>query len=301
MPSFSGLDLVHSFLIVAEELNFRRSAERLSVDQSALTRRIQKLEHGLGFTLFERTTREVSLTPAGRSFYEENSQLLQTYSRSIETARHVADGKTGVLRIGYMAFAAIDLMPSGVAQFRRQHPHVEINLRYIRTQGQKLALANNEIDVGYLIGPFEHSEFHSVRLTSDRLCVVMAPGHPLCRSRDVAPEDLVDCPLVLGDASEWEAYRWRIDELFNLAGVPLRVELEASNTLALIGLVAANLGVTIYPESLVRFLGHAVEARPIRHPHFRTETVLSWKRTNRTTAVRRYVALSQAKADRANS
>ena len=69
MDPEAGLELTQSFIVVAEELNFRRSAERLHVDQSALSRRIQKLEHILGFALFERTTREVSLTPAGRSFY----------------------------------------------------------------------------------------------------------------------------------------------------------------------------------------------------------------------------------------
>ena len=65
MDSPAGLDLVHSFLVVADELNFRRSAERLHIDQSALTRRIQKLEHAVGFRLLERTTREVMLTAAG--------------------------------------------------------------------------------------------------------------------------------------------------------------------------------------------------------------------------------------------
>ncbi len=89
--SQAGLELTQSFLVVAEELNFRRSAERLNVDQSALTRRIQKLEHLLGFALFERTTREVTLTPAGRSFYEGNERLLQTYSRAVKSARLVAE------------------------------------------------------------------------------------------------------------------------------------------------------------------------------------------------------------------
>jgi DNA-binding transcriptional LysR family regulator len=123
MDQEAGLELVYSFIVVAEELNFRRSAERLNVDQSALTRRIQKLEHILRFSLFERTTREVSLTSAGRTFYEENVRLLQNYGQSVESARRVADGKTGVLRIGYMAFAATELMPDAVSRFRRAHPY----------------------------------------------------------------------------------------------------------------------------------------------------------------------------------
>ncbi len=93
--SKSGLELIQSFIIVAEELNFRRSAERMNIDQSALSRRIQKLEHLLDFPLFERTTRDVSLTPAGRAFYDENSRIFQNYSKSIETARLVAIKEAG--------------------------------------------------------------------------------------------------------------------------------------------------------------------------------------------------------------
>ena len=293
MSSADGLELLHSFLIVADELNFRRSAERLSIDRSALTRRIQKLEQRIGFVLFERTTREVSLTPAGRHFYEENTALLHAYSNSIEAARRVADGRTGILRIGYMAFAAIDLMPSAVALFRQHNPHVNISLRYIHTQAQKLALSNDEIDIGYVIGPFEHSEFDTLPLTSEPLCVAMPPGHPLSKKEAVLPEDFADHPLVFGVMSEWDAYRRRIGELFSLTGVELRVELEATNTLALIGLVSAGAGVTIFPENLVRFFGHAVEIRPILHPAFRIEIILSWKRINRKTALREYIELSK--------
>ena len=65
MTCLDGLDVIPSFLMVAEELNFKRSAERLNMDQSALMRRVQKLENVLGFQLFERTTRKVSLTAAG--------------------------------------------------------------------------------------------------------------------------------------------------------------------------------------------------------------------------------------------
>jgi DNA-binding transcriptional LysR family regulator len=289
----AGLELVYSFIVVAEELNFRRSADRLNVDQSALTRRIQKLEHILKFPLFERTTRQVSLTPAGRTFYEENIRLLQNYRQSVESARRIADGKTGVLRVGYMAFAATELMPDAVSRFRRAHPYVDVNLRYIRTQGQKLALSHDEIDIGYMIGPFDHSEFHSLLLRSDPLYVVTPRNHRLTRTHEVRPTDLAEEDLILGDMIEWEAYRWRLNDMFSGEGVPLNVKLEASNTLALLGLVAAGLGVTVYPESLLGFLGRNVEVRPIMHPGFRIQTILVWKGTNRSKSVRHFVEIAK--------
>lgn len=293
MDAQAGLELTHSFIILAEELNFRRSAERLNIDQSALTRRIQKLEHILGFALFERTTREVSLTPAGRSFYEENARLLQNYARSARTARSIAEGKTGSLRLAYMAFAATELMPFAVSRYRRLYPHVDVSLRYIRTQGQKLALAHDEIDVGYMIGPFEHNDFHSLLLTADPLYAVTPRNHRLTRLHEVRPADLAKEDLILGDMIEWEAYRWRLNEMFSSEGVPLNIKLEASNTLALLGLVAAGLGVTVYPESLIGFLGRNVEVRPIMHHDFRIPTILVWKRTNRTKAVRHFVEVAK--------
>jgi DNA-binding transcriptional LysR family regulator len=296
MEADGGLELTQSFVVVAEELNFRRSAERLHIDQSALTRRIQKLEHILGFALFERTTREVSLTPAGRSFYEENAKLLQDYARAVGAARLVAEGKTGILRLAYMAFAATELMPHAVSHYRRLYPHVEMSLRYIRTQGQKVALAQGEVDIGYMIGPFDHPDFHSLKLAADPLYVVTPLNHHLARLREIKPADLAGEDLILGDMIEWEAYRWRLNDMFSGEGVAMNVRLEASNTLALLGLVAAGLGVTVYPKSLIGFLGRNVELRPIAHPAFRIQTVLVWKRTNRSKAVRSFVEVAKKRA-----
>ena len=289
----AGLDLVQSFLVVAEELNFRRSAERLAVDQSALTRRIQKLEHMLGFRLLDRTTRDVRLTEAGQSFYRDNAHLLTRYAETVASARRIAEGKAGLLRVAYMAFAATELMPRTVAGFRAAHPHVDVSLQYIRTQGQKLALANGEVDLGFMIGPFDHPDFDSLLLSSEMLYAVTPLRHPLLRKSSLVPQDLRDTPIILGDLREWAEFRWRLDDLFHAEGVALDVRLEASNTLALIGLVAAGLGVTIYPESLIGYLGRNVAVRPIGHPAFRSRTVLVWRRANRTPQLRAFVGIAR--------
>jgi DNA-binding transcriptional LysR family regulator len=173
MPAPDGLDLIPTFMIVAEELSFSRSAERLNINQSALSRRIQKLEQQLDFPLFERTTRDVSLTPPGRAFYEDNIHLLQDFSSSIDQSRLIAEGKTGRLRIAYMTFAGLRLMPQAVALYREKFPYVAIHTRKLGTQDQKLAMANDELDIGYMIGPFNHSDFRTLVVKTDPLYVVM--------------------------------------------------------------------------------------------------------------------------------
>lgn len=293
LTALPDLSLMQSFVTVAQELNFRRSAERLALDQSALSRRIQKLEAILGYPLLERTTREVLLTPAGRAYYQSTLDILGECAKSARDARLVAEGRTGRMRLAYMAFAATELMPAAVSSYAKTHPDVALELRYMRTQRQKLALANDEIDLGFMIGPYENSECHSALLASELLYVVMPRNHRFVRKHQLDPEDLRGEPLILGDITEWGEYRYRLSDIFNPLGVALQPAFEASNTLALIGLVAAGLGVTIYPESMIGYLGRNVEVRPIIHPACRSRIVLVWKRNNRSKAVANFVAIAR--------
>lgn len=293
MTGLPEVSLLRSFVTVAQELNFRRSASRLAVDQSALSRRIQKLEAELGYPLLERTTREVILTPAGQTFYLSSVRLLADFAQSVSDARSVAMGQTGRVRVGYMAFAATKLMPRAVAGFELQHPDIALELRYMRTQGQKIALINDEIDVGFMIGPYDNSECHSVLLASERFYVVTRKGHPLLQKAHVVPDDIRELDLILGDISEWGEYRHRLDVLFSQSGISLCPKLEASTTLALIGLVAAGLGITIYPESLIGFLGSSVDVRPIAEESFRSETILAWKRNNRARTLLNFIEIAK--------
>lgn len=290
----NGLDLIHSFVIVAQELSFRRSAEILHIDRSALTRRIKKLEEITGFSLFERTTREVSLTPAGRTFYDNSLDLLQGFSKSVDAARRIAEGKTGRLRIAYMAFASPKFMPLAVARFHREHPDIDVSLRYIGTQRQKVCIAQDEIDIGYMIGPFDHSDFACRLVRSEPLYVVMPPNHPLSRQFKISPQDVCRYDLVLGDLAEWEFYRWRLTDLFGSLGLPFDIKHEASNTLAIIGLVAAGLGITVFPESLAKSLEGTVSVGKIDDEHFKIETVLVWRRLNRSKPLLAFVKAAEA-------
>ena len=290
-----GIDLIHTFVVVAEELSFRRSAELLNVDPSALTRRIRKLEDLLGFPLFERTTRAVTLTPAGQAFYDGSVRVLRDYDASITTAQRIAEGKAGHLRVAYMSFAAVKLVPQAVARFRAQHPHVDVSLRYVRTQGQRIALATDEIDIGYMIGPFDHTDFHCVTVNTEPLYLVMQPAHPLAEKDELSAADIDMNELILGDMVEWESFRWHLEGLFSRLGKELKPKLEATNILALAGLVAAGLGVMICPADLAFSFGSDVTIRKIAEPDFKIDTVLVWSRLNRSRLVRDFVDVATAR------
>ena len=230
MDSPAGLDLVHSFLVVADELELppqRRAPAPRPV--GAHPAHPEARADG-------RLPAAGAHHPRGDADRRRPALLTRTMSsccsatpKSVATARGISEGRTGTVRVAYMAFAATELMPRTVARFGQLHPQIEVKLRYIRTQGQKLALANDEIDIGYMIGPFIHTEYHTVLLASDPLYLVGPRNHALMRQPSVRPADLAGADLILGDMAEWGEFRWRLADIFHtqrhpVAGSPRSVE-----------------------------------------------------------------------------
>ena len=273
------LETLQAFLAVAEELSFRKAAERMNIDHSAISRRIKDLELRLGFDLFYRTTREVQLTEAGRVLYRENRVLLAALRSSIEAARRTSAGRSGRIRVGYMAFAALARMPRAVAAFSRRYPDVSVEIIYMGTQALKMALARGALDAAFLIGPFEHHDFHTLCVDRERLVAVLPASHALAAAPDVSLPALARSPLILGSLEMWSFYRMLIDEMFGARGLAAEPLFEPSSTLGILGLVAAGLGVSLLPESF-RQIGMAeVVFRPLADCPTGVETLLVWPRT----------------------
>jgi DNA-binding transcriptional LysR family regulator len=257
------LNQIMGFLTVAEELSFRRAAERLAIDQSALSRRIKGLEDKLGFALLFRTTHSVRVTDAGRSFYEANRSILDSLGGSIDQARRIARGTAGSLRIGYMTFAAMDLMPNVVRRFNLVRPDVALVLTYQPTLTQKMSLARNEIDVGLMLGPFEHTDFDSLEVANEQLVAVMSDSHELAGHIEVTLADIASQTLIIGTHQQWDFCRAKIREIFASNGHRIEVTYEAPSLFGILGLVRAGLGVTLVPEAIKRFCPKGLTTRPI--------------------------------------
>ena len=234
-------DQVAGFLAVAEELNYRRAVQRLGLDQSALSRRVKALEARLGFVLLYRTTHAVRLTEAGDAFYRANRDLMMNLAAAVDRARAVARGATGRLRVGYMTFAAIDLMPETARRFRAAQPQVELELHYQPTLAQKLSLARGEIDVALMLGPLEHADFATLTLAVDNLAVFVAQAHPLASAATVSLAEVAREPAIVGTRAAWNFFRERLDEAFALSGQSLRIAFEAPDLVGILGLVRAGL------------------------------------------------------------
>lgn len=278
MPKLPDLDQITAFLAVAEALSFRRAADSLAIDQSALSRRIKDLEHRVGCRLLHRTTHSVRLTDAGRSFYDANFALVQDISRAIERANRIARGQSGSLRIAYMTFAAIHLLPAAIRAFAIRHPDIAIDLTYERTQAQKLSLARAEIDIGVMLGPFEHTDFETAVLAEEPLVALLAAGHPLAAKDKITVAEVAACPLVLGDEAHWDFYRSIVGDVFAAKGVRPNIAQQAPSLTGIVGLVRAGLGITLVPSIMASACPDGVVTRPLVDAERPITTIAAWRR-----------------------
>jgi len=186
------------FVAVAEELNFRRAAERLRIAQPSLSSQIQDLEHDVGVRLLDRDTGGVRLTDAGAAFLEEARQIITHAQQAIVVARAAAKGRSGRITVGYFAPIFMGLMPASLKAFREEYPDVTVDLVEMPITEQIAALEAGTIQIGFTVGgsvPLP-SILKSVEVARSPVRVVMGREHHLARKARIDPNDLIDEPLL---------------------------------------------------------------------------------------------------------
>jgi DNA-binding transcriptional LysR family regulator len=247
------LRLLRQFVVLAEELNFRRAAARLHMSQPPLSVAMQKLEAELGVVLLDRSRHHVRLTAAGEAYREDAARVLQQLERAGERARRVAEGREGSLRLGFVPSAALDVVPALFERFRRDYPTVELELVAETTARQLRALREGRIDLALLVGPVTDARgLALVELATQGLAVVVPAAHPLAARRRVRLGELAAEPFVAFTAEESSGFATAWLGACRDAGFAPRVVQQASQMQAILALVAGGLGVAVVPAALRR-------------------------------------------------
>lgn len=289
-------DLKHlsTFVAVAEELNFHRAAERLTMAQPAVSRIVLELEERLGVRLLERTTRKVRLTESGRYLLAEAREILGRIDVAENTVRLLATGTKAILKIGYTTITGHALVPDIAREFRRANPDVRLELTYLHSPAQRDKILQDEIDFGFIEGSFQSSEIESRPVAHHRLVALLPPEHPLAAKHSLTIEELAREQLVMGTYAEWPTLRRIVVDAFQSAGQVMTVAQEAPSLVGILGLVTAGVGITIF-TGMPRFCGEqAITPRPIvTHPPVVVESHLAWRRASISSAMRRFIETSQ--------
>jgi DNA-binding transcriptional LysR family regulator len=238
------------FVAVAEERHFTRAAERVTIVQSGLSASIRALEAELGAELFRRSTRHVSLTPAGQALLPEARRALGA-ARAGRDAVSAVDGlQRGELSVGFSQVSprSVDL-PGIIADFQRTYPGIELRLWQAGPDAQIAALRDGRLDLSFqpLLDP-PGPDIAVTRLHRDRLVFACSPDHPLAsrrqiQLREVSHKQFIDLP------ADWTV-RQLVDRAFAAAGLQRRVSIEVNDIGTCLELVGRGVGVTILPESV---------------------------------------------------
>lgn len=241
------------FVVLADELHFRRAAERLSITQAPLSVAIQNLERELGGQLFHRTQRRVALTDIGRVFREHALAVLGRLDSSLDDIREMVSGHSGQLRIGFTGAATLlSFFARMICDFRTRYPKVLVTLLDMSSTGQLAALDRREIDVGIIRshGAHPRSDLSLIKLISDPLVVAMRDDSLLAGRATVTIADLRDQPLIFYPAKSGIGLYEHVVRLCARHGFTPNVVQEAQEPATIVGLAASGLGVAVVPSEL---------------------------------------------------
>lgn len=283
------------FLAVAEEGHFGRAAERVHIVQSALSMQIRALEEELGGPLFVRTSRQVRLTEAGEAFREQARRTLEQAEHARLTVQRSLRGETGRVRVGFAGNAVFSgKLMSDLRAFHAAYPDAELVVEEVAPSRQGEALLAGQLDIGYtpaqVVGEAVPLRLDAVGRWP--LLMAMERSHRLAGEPLLTAAMLHDEPMILYAADPHD--RSLEACLREALGGSLKVAHRAGNSLTVLALAAAGLGLALVPEPLVQVALAQLVYKPLAIAGMHTELSMLSRPDETSGAVQAYLALARA-------
>jgi DNA-binding transcriptional LysR family regulator len=252
------------FIAVAEELHFGRAAERLHMTQPPLSRQIQQLEGELGVQLIDRTTRSVTLTPAGVAFLPDARRILQLAEGAAMTVKRVPAGDLGTVVVGFTAASAHVVLPLLLEEARQKLPDVKLELREMVTSVQLEGLLNGELDLGMARPPVKRPGLVSRPLLHEQLIAALPMGHPLADlGRQLTLNDLDGEDVIMYSPVQARYFNQLLISTFTIAGATPRYVQYVTQVHTMLVLVRSQIGIALVPASAATLHPEGVVFRSI--------------------------------------
>lgn len=270
------------FLVVAEELHFGRAATRLHVTQPPLTRTIQTLEAEIGAQLFDRTTRDVRLTPAGEVLFVEARRLISDVKTMRNRVLEAADGRGRTVHIGVVESASLTRMPSVISEFRRRFKQIHLHIHELHSADQLQMISDRVLDWGLLRGPVSDIGLSTTLAYNDPLVAVVS-ANSFDDVKSIELSSLIDTSIILYDQSLLgPGFLSAVVTACAQAGFTPRISETASSTAMLLSLVSEGTRVGVVSEAVATISTSDVKFIPIVNPTPISPVLLAWRSGERT-------------------
>jgi DNA-binding transcriptional LysR family regulator len=263
------------FEAVVRHRHFTRAADELHVAQSALSHQVRKLEGELGVELLHRTTRSVQPSHAGELVARHARSILREAESLADEIKDLRGVVRGRLTVGALLFGGELDIPALLGRFTARYPGVEISLREGSVSRMTAGLRDGSIDMTFALESEPPDEFERLPLSTERLALVLAPGHRLAGADALPVAALHGEPLIaFGDGS---SVRRLLDRAFQAADVKPRIALEGTDLALVRALVAEGIGLAILPRTFAELPGPPITLRPLE-PELQMTVALWWRR-----------------------
>ncbi|WP_338875701.1 LysR substrate-binding domain-containing protein [Spirosoma sp. SC4-14] len=278
------------FLVLADTLNYRRTAERIFIAQPALSRQIQQLESELGALLFKRDKRTVTLTPAGLYLQQEAGRLLEQLDQTFKRTAQIHRGEAGEIRIGHASSAMQSVLPKLLISIREQTPDLKALLMETTNRYQLEALQNREIDVGFSPNVITPPSISSRVVYAENFVVLLPENHPIAVENFTDLSVLAQESFILPPQSEGNGYVESIQALCQQYGFLPHIAYESAYSGTVLRLVEAGMGISIEPISTLRGQNLRIKTIELTNLPQKAEMRLLWL-TERTTELAPFLRL----------
>lgn len=254
------------FVAVAQELHFSRAAERLNMTQPPLSRQIRLLEHTMKCELFHRNSRSVKLTHAGSTFLPEAQRILRIMETAVVSAQDVAAGRKGIVRCGFTASAAYELLPLLVSQLQKDLPEVALSLSEMVSREQSAALVSGEIEIGLLRALSDLESYEHRVVARERLVVALPQAHPLASRASLKWSDLHQERFLGYEPMLGQYFHNLITTKMTAEGIKPNYVQDLSQIHSILALIHSGTGISVVPQSAEMLAIKGVVYRPIDDP-----------------------------------
>ncbi len=280
------------FVAVGEEQHYGRASRRLRVAQPALSRQIQDLEEQVGFKLFDRLSRGVKLSAAGKLFLEDARRILQAVSEATARAAHVARGLSGTLRVGFSENASWHgVVPDSFRRFRGQQPDAELQLQPAASLEQLDAIRSGSLDAGFVnFMPRADPELDQLDVAVHHVELAVPKRDPLTKLKKLRLQDLTDAAFVWFPRRASPAFYDRLMHECYRGGLKSpRIVQEGLNEATILSLVSTGLGVGWVLGSARWRCPETVAIVPVVDLNVPVRLALAWRRDNTSPLLARFI------------